>query len=57
MDLLKLKVPIFGPIFLKIAMSVLTRTLSTLNRSGLSILENLKICADVVENIPIFEVY
>ncbi len=56
LDLLKLKVPIFGPIFLKIAMSVFTRTLSTLNRSGLSILENLKICADVVENIPISEV-
>ena len=56
LDLLKLKVPIFGPIFLKIAMSVFTRTLSTLNRSGLSILENLKICADVVENIPISDV-
>ena len=55
-DLLKLKVPIFGPIFLKIAMSVFTRTLSTLNRSGLSILENLKICADVVESVPISEV-
>ena len=56
MDLLKLKVPIFGPIFLKIAMSVFTRTLSTLNRSGLSILENLKICSEVVENVPISEV-
>jgi type II secretory pathway component PulF len=56
LDLLKLKVPIFGPIFLKIAMSVFTRTLSTLNRSGLSIIENLKICAEVVENVPISEV-
>jgi type II secretory pathway component PulF len=56
LDLLKLKIPIFGPIFLKIAMSVFTRTLSTLNRSGLSIIENLKICADVVENVPISEV-
>ncbi len=56
LDLLKLKVPIFGPIFLKIAMSVFTRTMSTLNRSGLSIIENLKICAEVVENIPISEV-
>jgi len=56
LDLLKLKIPIFGPIFLKIAMSVLTRTLSTLNRSGLSIVENIKICAQVVENIPISEV-
>ena len=56
LDLLKLKVPIFGPIFLKIAMSVFSRTMSTLNRSGLSIVENLKICSEVVENIPISEV-
>ncbi len=56
LDLLKLKVPVFGPIFLKIAMSVFSRTMSTLNRSGLSIVENLKICAEVVENIPISEV-
>ncbi|KHE93959.1 MAG: type II secretion system F family protein [Candidatus Scalindua rubra] len=56
LDLIKLKVPVFGPIFLKIAMSVFTRTMSTLNRSGLSILENLKICSEVVENIPISEV-
>ncbi len=56
LDLLKLKIPVFGPIFLKIAMSVFTRTMSTLNRSGLSILENLKICSEVVENVPISEV-
>ena len=56
LDLLKLKVPIFGPIFLKIAMSVFTRTMSTLNRSGLSIIENLEICSEVVNNIPIAEV-
>jgi type II secretory pathway component PulF len=56
LDLLKLKVPIFGAIFLRIAMSVFTRTMSTLNRSGLSILENLKICSEVVENVPISEV-
>jgi len=56
LDLFKLKVPVFGPIFLKIAMSVFSRTMSTLNRSGLSIVENLKICAEVVENVPISEV-
>ncbi len=32
LDLLLLKAPIFGPIFLKIAMSVFSRTLSTLNQ-------------------------
>ena len=52
-DLLALKMPIFGPIFLKIAMSVFTRTMSTLNRSGLSIIKNLEICADVVDNVVI----
>ncbi len=56
MDTLKLKVPIFGPIFLKVAMSVFTRTMSTLNRSGLSIIKNLEICADVVENVVVAEV-
>lgn len=55
-DKFKLKVPVFGPIFLKVAMSVFTRTLSTLNRSGLSIITNLEICADVVENVIISEV-
>ncbi len=52
-DALTLKVPVFGPIFHKIAMSVFSRTISTLNRSGLSIIKNLEICADVVENVVI----
>ncbi len=56
LDIFKLKVPIFGPIFLKVAMSVFTRTMSTLNRSGLSIIKNLEICADVVENVIVAEV-
>jgi type II secretory pathway component PulF len=55
-DTLVLKLPIFGPIFLKIAMSVFTRTMSTLNRSGLSIIKNLEICTEVVENVAIAEV-
>ncbi len=52
-DTLALKLPVFGPIFLKIAMSIFTRTMSTLNRSGLSIIKNLEICADVVDNVVI----
>jgi len=56
LDMFKLKVPIFGPIYLKIAMSVFARTMSTLNRSGLSIITNLEICSEVVQNIPISEV-
>ncbi len=56
LDIFKLKVPIFGSIYLKIAMSVFTRTMSSLNRSGLSIITNLEICSDVVNNIAIAEV-
>ncbi len=56
MDLFLLKAPIFGPIFLKVAMSIFTRTMSTLNRSGLPIIKNLEICADVVGNVLIAEV-
>jgi type II secretory pathway component PulF len=56
MDALILKIPIFGPIFLKVAMSVFTRTMSTLNRSGISIIKNLEICAEVVDNVVIAEV-
>jgi type II secretory pathway component PulF len=56
MDALILKIPIFGPIFLKVAMSVFTRTMSTLNRSGISIIKNLEICAEVVDNVIIAEV-
>src|SRR3972149_10068672 len=56
MDALNLKMHIFCPIFLKVAMSVFTRTLSTLNRSGISIIKNLEICAEVVDNVIIAEV-
>ncbi len=56
MDTLKLKAPIFGPIFLKVAMSVFSRTMATLNRSGLPIIKNLEICADVVENVVVSKV-
>jgi type II secretory pathway component PulF len=56
MDKLKLKIPIFGAIFLKVAMSTFTRTMSTLNRSGLPIIKTLTICADVVGNVIVSEV-
>lgn len=56
MDNFKLKVPIFGPIFHKVAMSSFTMTMSTLNRSGLSIIKNLEICAEVVGNVIVTEV-
>jgi len=59
-DGLKLKMPIFGPIFLKVVLSRFARIYCTLNRSGLPVLKSLemiertvgnKVIANVVSNI------
>ena len=42
-DVLKLRLPIFGKLFRKVAISRVTRTLSTLTRSGVPILSALEI--------------
>ena len=52
-DRLKLKMPIFGTLFHKAALSRFTRTLSVLNRSGVPILQALDIVADTVNNAVI----
>lgn len=44
-DALKLKFPVFGPLFLKVAVSKFCRTLSTLVKSGVPILSSLEIVA------------
>lgn len=49
-DRIKLKIPIFGNLALKIYMARFTRTLSTLIAGGLSILEALQITAEAVGN-------
>lgn len=49
-DSLRLKIPIFGPLFRKIAVSRFARTLGTLVRSGVSILEALEIVAKTSGN-------
>lgn len=49
-DDLKLKLPLFGPLINKVSISKLTRTLSTLIRSGVSILEAFEISGKVVGN-------
>ncbi|MFQ5861919.1 MAG: type II secretion system F family protein [Candidatus Brocadiales bacterium] len=56
LDKLSITIPIFGPLFLKMAMSSFARTMATLNRSGLPILKNLEICASVVGNVVVAEV-
>jgi type II secretory pathway component PulF len=52
-DNIKIKMPILGPLFLKIAMSRFTHIMGTLNRSGIPIIENLAITAKTVGNAVI----
>jgi type IV pilus assembly protein PilC len=49
-DALKLKVPIFGPLFHKVALSRFSSTLSVLLRSGVPILQSLDIVSETVNN-------
>jgi type IV pilus assembly protein PilC len=52
-DPLKLKVPIFGKLFQKIALSRFTRNLGTLLKAGVPILQSLDIVADTSGNIVV----
>jgi type IV pilus assembly protein PilC len=49
-DPIKLKIPVFGTLFKKIALSRLTRNLGTMLRSGVPILQALDIVADTSGN-------
>jgi type IV pilus assembly protein PilC len=53
LDVIKLKLPVFGPLFHKIALSRFARNLGTLLRAGVPILQSLEITADTVNNGPI----
>ncbi len=50
LDWLKLHIPVFGPLFRKVALSRFSKTFSTLVRSGVPILESLEIVAQTVGN-------
>ncbi|MBI5603710.1 MAG: type II secretion system F family protein [Deltaproteobacteria bacterium] len=52
-DIVKIRIPVMGPVFLKIAMSHFTRMFVTLNRSGLPMLQTLEISASTVGNVYI----
>jgi type IV pilus assembly protein PilC len=52
-DRFKLKVPIFGPLFHKVALARFSRVLGVLNRSGVPILQSLEVTAEVVNNAVI----
>ena len=53
LDALKLKVPVFGPLFQKLALARFTRNLSTLLHAGVPILLALEITSDTVDNAVI----
>ncbi len=53
LDRFKLSVPIFGPLFLKVSVARFTRTLGTLVRSGVNILNALDICSKTAGNVVI----
>ncbi|HVE92361.1 MAG TPA: type II secretion system F family protein [Actinomycetota bacterium] len=50
MDILKLKMPVFGELFRKVAMSRFSRTLGVLMRSGVPVLQSLDITSETVQN-------
>jgi type II secretory pathway component PulF len=52
-DALKLRIPIFGPLFLKSALSRFARTFGTLNRCGLPALQALDVVAKTIGNVAI----
>ncbi len=52
-DSSKLKMPIFGPLFLKVSVARFTRTLGVLIRSGVNILNALDIVAKTANNVVI----
>jgi type IV pilus assembly protein PilC len=52
-DPLKLKFPVFGPLFKKIAIARFTRNLGTMIRSGVPILQALDIVADTTGNVVV----
>jgi type IV pilus assembly protein PilC len=49
-DRLRLKVPVFGPLYLRMLISRFTRTFAILLESGVPILETLNVCAEACEN-------
>ena len=52
-DELKTRIPMLGPIFLKIALTRFTYIFVMLNRSGVPILQTLEITSTAIENVPL----
>jgi MSHA biogenesis protein MshG len=54
-DRFKIRVPVFGPLFLKIALSRFAYIFVMLNRSGIPILQTLEITAATIDNVILSE--
>ena len=52
-DMLKIKVPVFGPLLFKLSMARFAKTTSTLITSGIDMLKTLDLAADTVGNVVI----
>ncbi len=52
-DRLKMKIPVFGSLFLKIALSRFAYTFVMLNRSGIPILQTLEITSSTINNVTL----
>ena len=52
-DMLKIKVPVFGPLLFKLSMARFAKTTSTLIASGIDMLKTLDLAADTVGNVVI----
>jgi MSHA biogenesis protein MshG len=52
-DRLKMRIPVFGSLFLKIALSRFAYTFAMLNRSGIPILQTLEITSTTINNITL----
>ena len=50
-DQCKIRIPVFGPLLLKIALSRFAYTFAILNRSGIPILQTLEITASTINNV------
>lgn len=53
LDVLKLRLPIFGPLFHKAALARFARTLGVLSRSGVPILQSMDIVKETVNSSPV----
>jgi type II secretory pathway component PulF len=52
-DRIKNGIPVFGPLFIKVALSRFAYTFVMLNRSGIPILQTLEITSSTIDNTPI----